>query len=316
MNIVFMGTPEFSSKTLEKLVENNKHKVLAVFTKPDKVNKRGNKVELSAVKKLALEKGIKVYQPQTLKSENVKKVLLNLKPDLILVVAYGKILPKEVLFLPKYGCINLHGSLLPKYRGSAPIQRAVLNSEKETGVTTMFMDEGMDTGDILLKEKIKIEEEDSSKSLFKKLAKIGSELVLKTLELLESGLLKRTKQKGEEATYAPPLSKEEAKINWEKMDARKINSLVKGMDAGPVAYTTLNGKRLKIFESLVLNASYSKIDNIDNSAGQVVSEEPLTVLCKNNTLLEIIELQAENKRRMDAKDFLLGNKMLGKKLGT
>jgi len=313
MNIVFMGTPEFASKTLEKVIKSKKHKILAVFTKPDKVNKRGNKVEFSSVKKLALEEGIEVYQPQTLKSEDVQKILLSLNPDLILVVAYGKILPKEILSLPKYGCVNLHGSLLPKYRGSAPIQRAVLNSEKETGVTTMFMDEGMDTGDILLKEKIKIEEEDSSKSLFKKLAVVGSELVLKTLDLLEKGLLQRTKQKDEEATYASPLSKEEAKICWEKMDAKKIDSLVKGMDAGPVAYTTSNGKRLKIFKSRVLDVTYSKIEH---SAGEVISEEPFTVLCKNNTLLEILELQAENKRKMGAKDFLLGNKMLGKKLGT
>ena len=313
MNIVFMGTPEFASKTLEKVIKSKKHKILAVFTKPDKVNKRGNKVEFSSVKKLALEEGIEVHQPQTLKSEDVQKNLLNLNPDLILVVAYGKILPKEILSLPKYGCVNLHGSLLPKYRGSAPIQRAVLNSEKETGVTTMFMDEGMDTGDILLKEKIKIEEEDSSKSLFKKLAEVGSELVLKTLDLLEKGLLQRTKQKDEEATYAPPLSKEEAKISWKKMDAKKIDSLVKCMDAGPVAYTTLNGKRLKIFKSRVLDVAYSEIDH---SVGVVVSEEPFTVLCKNNTLLEILELQAENKRKMGAKDFLLGNKMLGKKLGT
>ena len=312
MNIVFMGTPEFSCKTLEKVIKSKSHNVLAIFTKPDKVNKRGNVVEFSPVKKMAMANDIPVYQPNNLKSSDIYETLISISPDLILVVAYGKILPKDILCLPKYGCINLHGSLLPKYRGAAPIQRAVLNAEKETGVTTMFMDEGMDTGDILLKEKIKLENDDSSESLFKKISDIGSDLVLKTLEELEKGSLKRIKQNEDEATYAPPINKEDAKIDWNKMEASKVNSLIKGMDAGPVAYTTLGGKRLKIFKSRIFKNSFNK----NYEFGTIVNENPLIVFCKNNTFLEILELQLENKKRMSARDFSLGNKPLLKVLGN
>lgn len=311
MNIVFMGTPEFSCKTLEKVIKSEGHKILAVFTKPDKINKRGNKVEFSPVKKLAIDNNIPVYQPNTLKSIVVYDTLFSMSPDLILVVAYGKILPKEILDLPKFGCINLHGSLLPKYRGAAPIQRAVLNAEKKTGVTTMFMDEGMDTGDILLKEEVAIGENDSSESLFKKLSFIGADLVLKTLEKLKDGSLERIKQTDKEATYAPPLGKEEAEIKWDKMDASKIDSLVKGMDAGPVAYTFLDGKRLKIFKSKVLKDFSDK----KYKFGEIISNDPIVVFCKENTFLEILELQLENKKKMYAKDFSVGNKLILKVLG-
>lgn len=309
MDIVFMGTPLFSVPSLEKLINNQKHKVLAVFTKPDKINKRGKKIEFSEVKKIAIKYNIPVYQPETLKSLDVNKYLETLKPDVIVVVAYGKILPIDILELPKYGCINVHGSILPKYRGAAPIQRAIINGEIETGITTMYMDKGMDTGDILLTKKVEITSEDTAKSMFEKLSKVGADLLLKTLDEILSGTIKRIKQDNNKATYATPLTKEEAYINWEKSTAEEIVNLIRGMDAGPVAYTLLGEKRIKLFKAR--NINYEKVFK---SPGTVLSESPLIIECKDGTTLEILELQAENKRKMSAKDFVMGTELIGKVL--
>ncbi len=307
MDIVFMGTPLFSVASLEKLINSKKHKVLAIFTKPDKINKRGKKVEFSEVKKIAIKYNIPVYQPERLKDLDVYEYLKSLKPEVIVVVAYGKILPVEILELPKYGCINVHGSILPKYRGAAPIQRAIINGEIETGITTMYMDKGMDTGDMLLTNKIKITSEDTAKSMFEKLSKVGADLLLKTLDEILNGTIKRIKQDDDKATYAIPLTKEEARINWEKSTAEEIVNLIRGMDAGPVAYSFLGEKRIKLFKAR--NISYGKVFE---SPGTVLSENPLIVACKDGTTLEILELQAENKRKMSAKEFVLGNKIIGK----
>lgn len=310
MNIVFMGTPLFSVPSLEKLIKSTEHKVLAVFTKPDKVNKRGNKIEFSEVKSVALKHGVQVYQPVSLKALEVKENLKKLNPELIVVVAYGKILPAEILNLPKYGCVNLHGSILPKYRGAAPIQRALINGEEKTGVTTMFMDEGMDTGDILLTKEINISSNDSAESLFRALSEIGADLLLETLKGISENTIKRIKQDGNMATYAPPLTKEEAHISWKNSTAKDIVNLVKGMNAGPVAYTFLGKKRIKIFKARVSNISSVNKDTAPKEPGAVISEEPLTVTCKDNTAIEILELQAENKKRMLATDFIRGKRLL------
>lgn len=309
MNIVFMGTPLFSVPSLEKLIGSKKHNVLAVFTKPDKINKRGGKIEFSEVKKVAIEHSIPVYQPESLKCTNAYEYLEKLNPDLILVVAYGKILPENILKLPKYGCINVHGSVLPMYRGAAPIQRAIINGDKETGVTTIYMDKGMDTGDILLTKKVEITDGDSAKSMFEKLSMTGANLLLETLDGVLEGTINRIKQDDSKATYAAPLSKEEAHITWGDKTSIDIFNLVRGMDAGPVAYTFLGGKRIKIFRARVFESKeYTK------KPGTVLSESPLVVACKDGTILEILELQAENKKRMLAKDFVIGNKILGKRL--
>ena len=309
MDIVFMGTPLFSVPSLEKLINSKKHKVLAIFTKPDKINKRGKKVEFSEVKKIAIKYNIPVYQPERLKDLDVYEYLKSLKPEVIVVVAYGKILPVGILELPKYGCINVHGSILPKYRGAAPIQRAIINGEIKTGVTTMYMDKGMDTGDMLLTNKIKITSEDTAKSMFEKISKVGADLLLKTLDEILNGTIKRIKQDDDKATYAMPLTKEEARINWEKSTAEEIVNLIRGMDAGPIAYTFLGKKRIKLFKAR--NISYGKVFE---SPGTVLSENPLIVACKDGTTLEILELQAENKRRMLAKDFVMGTELIGKVL--
>ena len=226
MNILFMGTPDFALKSLEAIYENN-YNIIGVVTNPDKPKGRGMKLQFSDVKKYAIEKNLKIFQPQKIKNntEFIEQIK-NLEPDIICVVAYGKILPKEILEIPKLGCINVHGSLLPKYRGAAPIQWAILNGETTTGVTTMYMDEGMDTGDIILKKEIKIDENETTGELWQKLAKMGGELLVETLKQIESGNAPREKQ-GNNYTMAPMLSKEIAKINWEEKRAEETAEDIK-----------------------------------------------------------------------------------------
>ncbi len=313
MNVIFMGTPGFSVPTLLKVANSNQHEVLAVFTKPDKVNNRGNKIEYCPVKKCAIDLKIPVFQPTSLKVPKVYENLSQFCPDLILVVAYGKILPKNIINLPEIGCINLHGSLLPKYRGAAPIQRAIMNGELLTGVTTMFMDEGMDTGDMLMKKEVRISENDGATSIFSKLSVVGADLVLETLDKIDKNTIAKIQQKNDEATYAPPINKEEALIDWKNCDAVKINNLIRGLDAGPAAYTTLNKKRLKFFKSKVIGKA--KV-NKTYEPGRIISEDPFIVCCSRNTFLEIVELQPENKKRMNSSDFVRGNKVLNHILGV
>lgn len=297
-----MGTPDFAVPCLEALIK-SRHEVVAVFTQPDKKKGRGYKFAPPPVKELALRHGIKVFQPETLNSEAVLRVISELEPDLIVVVAYGKILPKAILKLPERGCINVHGSLLPKYRGAAPIQWAVLNGEKVTGVTTMYMDEGLDTGDILLRAETQIGEDETSGELFDRLSSMGAELLLKTLQGLEKGDIIREKQDDKKASYSPMLNKSLSKIDWNK-PAAAVHNLVRGLNTWPVAETTLDGKVLKIYKTKPV-----LLGNKAAHPGEVVSLVPFVVACCEGSAVEVLELQLESKKRMSSADFVRGCKL-------
>lgn len=310
MNILFMGTPDFAKESLEAIY-NAKYNIIGVVTNPDKPKGRGMKMIASPVKEFALEKNIPVFQPLKVRknTEFIEKIK-ELKPDVICVVAYGKILPKEILDIPQFGCINVHGSLLPKYRGAAPIQWAVINGDKETGITTMYMDVGMDTGDMILKEKVSIGENETTGELWNRLSKIGGELLVKTLKLIEKGNAPRTKQ-GEDYTIAPMLDKEMSKIDWENKTAEQIKNLIRGLNPIMGAYTFVNGKKLKIWKAQIVEEN--KILTSDNKIknGDIIladAKQGLFFKAKDG-ILEAIEIQAENCKRMNAKDFLRGNKL-------
>lgn len=318
MKIVFMGTPDFAESSLRAIYE-AKHEILAVVTNPDKPSGRGMKLTASPVKQYALEKNIPIYQPQKIRDnkefiEEIKK----LKPEVICVVAYGKILPQEILDIPEKGCINVHGSLLPKYRGAAPIQWAVINGDKITGITTMYMDAGMDTGDMILKEEIPIGEEETTGEIWNKLSNIGGKLLVETLDKIEKGKATRTKQ-GEDFTIAPMLSKENAKIDFENMTAVQIKNLVRGLNPIMGAYTYLDSKKIKIWKAQAINEkefqekSNGKIDlyKINCKEGTVLfsdSKVGLYVKTKEG-ILKILEIQGENSKRMSIEDYLRGNKI-------
>lgn len=310
MNILFMGTPDFAKESLEAIY-NAKYNIIGVVTNPDRPKGRGMKMLASPVKEFALEKNIPVFQPLKVRknTEFIEKIK-ELKPDVICVVAYGKILPKEILDIPQFGCINVHGSLLPKYRGAAPIQWAVINGDKETGITTMYMDVGMDTGDMILKEKVSIGENETTGELWNRLSKIGGELLVKTLKLIEKGNAPRTKQ-GEDYTIAPMLDKEMSKIDWENKTAEQIKNLIRGLNPIMGAYTFVNGKKLKIWKAQIVEEN--KILTSDNKIknGDIIladAKQGLFFKAKDG-ILEAIEIQAENCKRMNAKDFLRGNKL-------
>lgn len=310
MNILFMGTPDFAKESLEAIY-NAKYNIIGVVTNPDKPKGRGMKMIASPVKEFALEKNIPVFQPLKVRknTEFIEKIK-ELKPDVICVVAYGKILPKEILDIPQLGCINVHGSLLPKYRGAAPIQWAVINGDKETGITTMYMDVGMDTGDMILKEKVSIEENETTGELWDRLSKIGGELLVKTLKLIEDGNAPRTKQ-GEDYTIAPMLDKEMANIDWENKTAEQIKNLIRGLNPIMGAYTFVNGKKLKIWKAQVVEENKILVSDNKIKNGNIVladAKQGLFFKAKDG-MLEAIEIQAENCKRMNAKDFLRGNKL-------
>lgn len=229
--IIFFGTPEFAVPSLKALIERDE-KILLVITQPDKPKGRGKNIQPSEVKKIALEYGLSLAQPEKIRDENFIEMLKRLNPEFAVVVAYGKILPKEILEIPKYGCINLHASLLPKYRGAAPIQWALINGEKTTGVTTMLIDEGLDTGPVLLQKEVQIEDEDNAQTLSERLSRVGAELIVETIEKMRKGEIEPKPQKGE-PSYAPPLKKEDGKINWSS-SARQIFNLIRGTIHGPV----------------------------------------------------------------------------------
>ena len=251
LKILFMGTPDFAQESLKSIYDAG-FEIIGVVTNPDKPKGRGMKLAYSPVKEYALEKNLKIYQPIKIKNNTeFLDEIRALAPDVICVVAYGKILPKEILEIPKLGCINVHGSLLPKYRGAAPIQWAVLNGDKTTGITTMYMNEGMDTGDMILKEEVEIGPEETTGDLWQKLSKIGGEILVKTLKLIEEGKAPREKQT-EEATLAPMLNKEMALIDWENSDANKIHNLIRGLNPIMGAYSYIDGKKIKFWKSKVL----------------------------------------------------------------
>lgn len=301
MKIVFMGTPEFAVLCLERLIEDG-HEVALVVTQPDKPKGRGYALTPSPVKETALKHGLEVYQPASLKkNQEAWDKLKSCNPDVAVVVAFGQILPPEVLSIPKYGCINVHASLLPKYRGAGPIQWAIINGETETGITTMMMDAGLDTGDMLLKRKVEITPDMTAGQLHDILAYEGSLAISDTLRLLELGRLVPEKQDDSLSCYAPMLSKDLSPIHWGR-PAQEIYNLIRGLNPWPCAHTKVGGKTLKIFRS--------KVSGSTNSApGTVVSTDPLIIACGGNTSLEIQEVQLEGAKRMTAELFLMGHRL-------
>jgi methionyl-tRNA formyltransferase len=298
-----MGTPDFSVPTLECLID-SEHEIIGVVTQPDKPKGRGKHIIHPPIKMVALEKGIPVYQPIKVKEQDFMDTMAALKPDLAVVVAFGQILPKAFLELPKYGCINIHASLLPKYRGAGPIQWAVIHGEATTGVTTMYMDVGLDTGDMLLKETVKIEPNETGGSLHDKLSVIGGPLILKTIQAMVENHLVRQPQDNALATYAPMLNKEMGNINWNQ-PADTIEHLVRGLNPWPSAYTYYEGKLLKIWESEVVTS-----DALDIPNGSIceIGDDGFVVKCKEDALL-IKNLQLQGKKRMSTVDFLRGHQI-------
>ncbi len=304
MRVVFMGTPVFSLGCLDALIAAGQD-VCAVFTQPDKPKNRGKQLSVTPVKEYAAEKGIPIYQPLSLRrGEDAAKslqILREIDPDCIVVVAYGQILPKEILELPKYGCVNVHASLLPMYRGAAPIQRCIENGETETGVTTMFMAEGLDTGDMLLSEKVEITPEMTGTELHDKLSEVGARLIVKTLDELSRGTAKRIPQVGD-TCYASMITKEELKLDFSK-PAKKVYDFIRAMSDSPCAYTMLDGKRLKVYR-----AAISEI-NSGAPSGTIADEKRFAVTCGDGRCVELCEIQPEGGRRMALDAFLRGRKL-------
>lgn len=299
MKIVFMGTPDFAAVSLKKLID-EKYDIVGVFSQSDKPKGRGYKLVAPPVKGLALQYNIPVFQPQSLKEEGFETIK-ELNPDVIIVAAYGRILPKNILDFPKYGCINVHGSLLPKYRGAAPIQYSILDGEKETGITTMFMAEGLDTGDMLLKAKTEIGENETYGELHDRLAVIGSDLLVETLKLLEEGKLTPIKQDDSLSCYAHMIDKKMGEIDFSK-PAREIHNLIRGLSPAPCAYTHLGEKLLKVYKAILR-------EDMKGTAGTVLSSDEFIVAC-GDFAIEFTEIQLEGKKRISADDFLRGRKLI------
>jgi len=301
MRIVFMGTPDFAEVCLRRLYEDG-HEIAAVYSKPDMPKNRGMKMQMTPVKEYALEKGIEVVQPMTLKDENVQAQLKAFKPELIVVVAYGKLLPKAILDMPKYGCVNVHASILPKYRGSAPIQWSVLNGDKVTGVTTMMMAEGMDTGDIIEKLETEIGENETSEQLWNRMALLGAELISKTVLDFENGNITLTPQDDSLATHAPMLTKDLSPVDWSK-SAKQIHDQVRGLIPWPVASAEFSGKRFRIFETAISGKTTA------HPAGSVISagKDGLEVACGNGEVIVVRTIQADGGKRMAVADYLRGH---------
>ncbi len=305
IKVVFMGTPEFACESLKEIYEAG-FNIVGCFTNSDKPSGRGMKLKASAVKEYAIEKNIPIYQPKKIRNnQEVLDILDKLAPDVIAVVAYGKILPKEVLDIPKYGCINVHGSLLPKYRGAAPMQWALINGEKETGITTMFMDVGMDTGDMLLKEEIEIKDDYNLETLHDKLMVIGAKLLVKTIDGVVSGTITRIPQP-KDGTYAPMITRDMTKIDFNK-SAKEIFNFVRGLSPFPGTYMELeDGRKYKVFD-----VSYKEDKNIDSTVepGDILlmSKDSLYIRCKDGYIM-INKIQPENSKRMDIRAFMAGNR--------
>ena len=309
MNVVFMGTPDFSVGTLEEIIKAG-HTVSAVVTQPDKPKGRGGAVAMSPVKEVALKNGLTVLQPVKASNPEFVEELRGYNPDVIVVVAFGQLLPKAIIYMPKYGCINVHASLLPKYRGASPIQWAVIDDCEYSGVTTMQMNEGLDTGDILLVEKVKLDKKETAGSLFDKLSEVGAKLLVDTLKQKEAGTIKPVVQNDSEATYVKMINKSFGEIDF-NLSAKRIECLIRGLNPWPSAYTHLNGKMLKIWDADVCE---DEENSTDNAVGTVtkVNKNSFVVKCGDGSLI-INEVQLEGKKRMDAGSFLRGN---GLEVGT
>lgn len=315
LNILFMGTPDFAKESLEAIY-NSGHNIIGVVTNPDKPKGRGMKMICSPVKEFAIEKSLPVLQPENVKNNPEFITLIEeLNPDMICVVAYGKILPIEILEIPKYGSINVHGSLLPKYRGSAPIQWAVINGEKVTGVTTMYMSEGLDSGDMILKEEVEIGEDETTGELWDRLSTIGANLLVETIKQIEAGKAPKVPQ-GDEFTLAPMLNKEMSKIDWNTQTSSEIKNLVRGLNPIMGTYTFYENKKLKIWKVNKQNFDdFEEKYNISNCSSKqngeiLVSDNKKGLFIKTlDGIIEVIEIQGENSKRMNVLDFLRGTKI-------
>ena len=308
MRVLFMGTPEFAVPTLEALI--SEHEVIGAYTQPDKPKGRGKAMAFPPVKEKALEHGIPVYQPVKVREASVVEEIRQMNPDVIVVVAFGQILPESILNIPKYGCINVHASLLPKYRGAAPMQWCIIDGEEETGVTTMYMAKGLDTGDMILKDVIKLDKKETGESLHDKMSVMGGPLILETLRQVEAGTAPRTPQDDSLSCYASMLTKELGCIDWNK-SAVSIERLIRGLNSWPSAYTMWNEKTLKIWDSEVVDYEGSEEN------GTVIAKDKLsfTVKCGEGAL-KILEVQLQGKKRMAAQAFLVGNQVeTGMRLG-
>lgn len=304
MNIVFMGTPDFAVPTLEKLINSHNYSVKLVVTQPDKPKGRGKKIIASPVKQTAVKYNIPIFQPIKIKEKQNIEEIKKYKPDIIVVVAFGQILPKELIELPKYGCINVHGSLLPKYRGAAPIQWAIINGESLTGVTTMFMDVGLDTGDIALAKQIAIDENDNYGLLYNKMSIIGADLLLETLIKLEKNDIIPQKQNDELSTYAPMITNEICHIDWNKSSLNIIN-LIRGLNPTPNAYTYYDNETFfKIWDAENINKVY---DNVScGTIIDIIKNKGFVVKTKDGSIL-ITQIQAKGGKKMSTADYMRGH---------
>ncbi len=314
MKVIFMGTPEFAVPCLRALID-EKNELLAVFTQPDRPKGRGKRLMMPPVKALAIEADIPVYQPISLKSPEVLETIKKLGPDIIIVVAYGQLLPKAILELPPFGCVNVHASLLPKYRGAAPINWAIINGEDKTGITTMYMDVGIDTGDMILKEELLIGEDETSAELHDRMAALGAEVLIKTLNLIETGNVVREPQDHQESSHASMLSKELGMIDWTKT-ASEIKNLVRGTIPWPTAFTTYKREVMKVLKCTIEETKAPDIP------GKLISvtKDGIYVATGNGTIV-IQELQFSGGKRLTVKDFLVGNQLeegviLGEAVGS
>ncbi|WP_028828500.1 methionyl-tRNA formyltransferase [Proteocatella sphenisci] len=300
MKIIFMGTPEFAVNSLEVLKERG-DEVLLVISQKDKPKGRGKKLQPTPVKEKALEYGFEVYQPDRVKEKQSVELIKSLNPDLIVVTAFGQILTKEILDIPRLGCINVHASLLPKYRGAAPINFAIINGEEKTGITTMYMAEGLDTGDIILSDEIDIEPEDTSGSLHDKLADLSKKTLSRTLELFEKGQVPRIAQDHSKSSYAPMMNKELGHLDFSQ-DAKAVINLARGVDPWPSAYAKLNDETVKLFDLKLGNPS------LNNNYGEIidVKSDCIEIRAKESSVL-VYEVQFPNKKRMPVKEYLKGN---------
>ena len=300
MNIIFMGTPEFAVPTLDMLIGEG-YNILSVFTQPDRPKGRSKKLIMPPIKEKALEHNIEVFQPNTLKDQKIIATISNMKPDLIVVVAYGQILTKEILEIPTLGCINVHGSLLPKYRGAGPIQWSIINGEKTTGITTMYMDVGLDTGDMILKGEITIGENETSEELHDRLAVLGGKVLKETLVQLKEGIAPREEQDHEKSSYAPMLTKDLGEIQWNKK-AKEIHNLIRGTIPWPVANTKYMGKTMKIWKSTVEKSEKTY------EVGKIVEVTKDNIyVATGKDLLVIEEIQFSGGKRLKVREFLAGN---------
>ena len=300
MRVLFMGTPDIAKGCLQKLID-EKYDIIGVVTQPDKPQNRGKKLGMPPVKELALKYDIPVYQPIKARDEEFVATLKELNPDIIVVVAFGQILPKSILDIPKFGCINVHVSLLPKYRGAAPINWVIINGEEKTGVTTMYMDEGLDTGDMILTEEFDLDDEITAGELHDKMKDRGADVLIETLKQIEKGTAPRIPQNHEEFTYAPMMNKALGEINWSK-SAREIHNLVRGVNPWPSAYTTYEGSTMKVWKTEVLN------ETSDKESGTIlkVDKDGIRVSTKDNVVL-VKEIQMPGKKRVLVSEYIKGN---------